>query len=413
MTKIFLSYRREDASGYAGRLTNELGARFGRQNVFRDVDSVVPGSDFILAIHEAIGACDAVVALIGRNWLYAVGLDGRRRLDDPADVMRIELVTALERGVRVVPVLVDRAAMPPAESLPPALAPLARRHALEISEGRWDYDVERLINVLDPSSPETLSGAVPVVVPRTDPKFAPGATPEPPPRRRRRILTAIGGVVVLVSALLALLISDRGEKPILAAGRPTTTIATSITTVPSSPPVATGCDIEIDAVTSGGADSTTGAGSPGQSSPGLPGGGNVGPVTPTPEPPSTVATTPTPEVTEPTSPVTSATPNADAVAGSWSGTAYDDGVPFTITLDVRAGCGTGQTCGTVYVSNNNCTGDWAFYGRSNDAFEFVVKNFTATSNPACEEGRGYYLTPEGDTLAFTNQFGPFGTLHRS
>jgi tetratricopeptide (TPR) repeat protein len=160
VTKVFLNYRRNDSSGYVGRLTERLHARFGSDAVFRDLDSIAVGRDFRVAIQEAIAVCDAVVAVIGRHWLDAVGRDGTRRLDDPDDSVRVELATALEREVLLIPVLVDGATMPAAVDLPPPLAPLAYRNALEISEIRWEYDVSRLINVLDPFSAATLSGAV-------------------------------------------------------------------------------------------------------------------------------------------------------------------------------------------------------------------------------------------------------------
>lgn len=104
---------------------------------------------------------------------------------------------------------------------------------------------------------------------------------------------------------------------------------------------------------------------------------------------------------------------ADAIAGHWSGTAYDAGVPFTITLNIALGCRVGQRCGSVYVSNNNCTGDWILWGRSGDRYEFKVDNFSATSNPQCEPGAGYYLAPQSGGLVFTTVYGPAGTVHRA
>src|SRR5437764_7050960 len=100
--KIFLSYRRDDTSGHVGRLADRLCARFGRDAVFRDIDSIAPGRDFALAIDEAIAASDAVVAVIGRRWLSARGASKRRRIDDPNDYVRLEIVAALERHVPVI-----------------------------------------------------------------------------------------------------------------------------------------------------------------------------------------------------------------------------------------------------------------------------------------------------------------------
>lgn len=147
--RIFLSYRREDASGHAGRLYDVLVDRFGERNVFMDVDTIDVGSDFARAIDDAVGSCNAVIALIGRDWVTAVDERGRRRLDDPNDFVRLELETALARDVAVVPVCVRGAAFPDAEELPTSLAPLARRQGTELRDSAWRDDVGRLLRRLD------------------------------------------------------------------------------------------------------------------------------------------------------------------------------------------------------------------------------------------------------------------------
>lgn len=151
--RIFISYRRADASGHAGRLHDELQKRFGRSQVFMDISGIDAGEDFVQRIDAAIQSCDALIAVIGDQWLSDGGM---RRIDDPGDFVRAEISSALQRGIPVVPVLVEGADMPSARDLPEPLKPLATRNALELSDARWAYDVERLI-----SSLEKIGGASP------------------------------------------------------------------------------------------------------------------------------------------------------------------------------------------------------------------------------------------------------------
>jgi hypothetical protein len=149
MSQIFLSYRRGDAPGYAGRLYDRLREHFGTDHVFRDVDTLPPGADFVAAIEDAVASCEALVAVIGGAWLSATDRHGTRRLDDPNDFVRIEVAAALARGVPVFPVLVESAQMPTESELPAPLARLARHNALELADSRWDYDVGRLLASMD------------------------------------------------------------------------------------------------------------------------------------------------------------------------------------------------------------------------------------------------------------------------
>jgi hypothetical protein len=144
--QIFVSYRREDASYPAGRLYDNLHSRFPKNEIFMDVDSIKPGIDFIETIEERVGSCDVLVAVIGKRWLSAADEEGRRRLDNPEDFVRVEVGTALKRGVRVIPVLVEGALMPQAGQLPEELKPLARRNALSVSHDRFRADSQRLID---------------------------------------------------------------------------------------------------------------------------------------------------------------------------------------------------------------------------------------------------------------------------
>ena len=147
--RVFISYRREDASGHAGRLYDELVERYGESNVFMDIDTIGVGADFAEVIAQAVGSCDAVIALIGRDWATVVDGTGARRLDDPNDFVRLELETALARNVPVVPVCVRGASFPSTEALPASLVPLARRQGAELRDVGWRDDVKRLIAELE------------------------------------------------------------------------------------------------------------------------------------------------------------------------------------------------------------------------------------------------------------------------
>jgi hypothetical protein len=147
MPSIFVSYRRTDAPGHAGRLYDRLVERFDAASVFKDLDSLEPGADFVEVIEETIARCDALVAVIGRDWL-ATAEGGGRRLDDPQDWVRLEIGSALKRNTRVVPVLVAGAQMPSAADLPEELQALARRHAVELSESAWAAQVRQLLDDL-------------------------------------------------------------------------------------------------------------------------------------------------------------------------------------------------------------------------------------------------------------------------
>jgi TIR domain len=146
--KVFISYRRRETAGHAGRLYDRLAEHFGDERVFMDL-RMEPGVDFVEQIDDAVTHCDALLSLIGAQWLEMRDAHGRRRLDDPNDFARLEVEAALARNVRVIPVLLQDAKMPEPEDLPATLQPLARRHAIELSDERWDYDVGRLIEVLD------------------------------------------------------------------------------------------------------------------------------------------------------------------------------------------------------------------------------------------------------------------------
>ena len=110
--RIFISYRRGETAYPAGWLYDRLADRYGGEQVFKDVDSIELGDDFVEVITHAVGSCDVLLALIGEDWLTITDADGRRRLDGPHDFVRLEIEAALARDVRVIPILVDGARMP-------------------------------------------------------------------------------------------------------------------------------------------------------------------------------------------------------------------------------------------------------------------------------------------------------------
>jgi streptogramin lyase len=142
---IFISYRRDDTAPYAGRLYDRLCSRLGSDGVFMDL-TIRPGDDWVERLEDEIASSDAFVHVIGPHWLEAAHADGRRRLDDPEDFTRLEVAAALKREVRVIPVLVGGARMPSKHDLPDDLKEFADRQAIELSDSRWDYDVDRLID---------------------------------------------------------------------------------------------------------------------------------------------------------------------------------------------------------------------------------------------------------------------------
>ena len=151
MAGIFLSYRRSDTAGHAGRLHDALYQRFGVDKVFIDIGSLQPGLDFSTALDQAVASADVLIALIGPHWLNVVDAAGDRRLNNPNDYVRLEIARALARDdTRVVPVLVGKASIPRADVLPEDLKPLARLQAIELSDERWIFDVGRLIELLEP-----------------------------------------------------------------------------------------------------------------------------------------------------------------------------------------------------------------------------------------------------------------------
>ncbi len=149
MSKIFISYRREDTAGYAISLHDRLADRFGADHIFIDLDSIEPGEDFVEVINEKVGACEVLVVLIGRDWLTCQDESGQRRLDNHDDFVRLEVAAALERKIRVIPVLVGGAKLPKPDQLCVELAPLCHRNAISLTDVGFRQDVNRLIESIE------------------------------------------------------------------------------------------------------------------------------------------------------------------------------------------------------------------------------------------------------------------------
>jgi hypothetical protein len=140
MPKIFISYRRQDSNYAAAALCDRLRTRYGRENVFMDVDAILPGVDFRRFILDAVSECDVFLALIGKGW-FGQAPDGSRRLDDPRDFVRIEIEAALARDIPIIPILIGPVRMPAQSELPASVSEIAYRNAIEVDYGR-DFSVQ-------------------------------------------------------------------------------------------------------------------------------------------------------------------------------------------------------------------------------------------------------------------------------
>ena len=209
--RVFISYRRQETAWPARQLYDVLVAELGADRVFKDVDDIEPGDDFVEQIQSAVGSCQVLLALIGPQWLKITDARGQRRIEDPEDFVRLEVETALHRDdVRVIPILVDNAKMPTPQELPPGLAALARRQAVEINP--VNFDTRRLLNVLNDTLNDARgrpSGPTPPLPP-DDSVTGPGDWQLPTPtgpgsdrgatRRRTTIVAVAISIVLLVAA---------------------------------------------------------------------------------------------------------------------------------------------------------------------------------------------------------------------
>jgi hypothetical protein len=146
--KIFLCYRREDTQGFARSIYDRLADKYGEEQVFRDVDSTPAGVKFSAWIESKVGQCDVMIVLIGPLWLQQ-DATGNRRLDSPKDWVRQEIETALRRNIPIIPVRLQGAPMPSADSLPDAIADLTEFQSAEMTDSRWSFDLGELIRAVE------------------------------------------------------------------------------------------------------------------------------------------------------------------------------------------------------------------------------------------------------------------------
>ena len=179
---IFISYRREDSAGYTRAVFDQLVKRFSKQRVFMDVDAIDPGLAFDQVIEQAVGNCEVLLVMIGKRWIEPQP-DGGLRIQSPDDFVRLEISAALARDVRVIPVLLDGASMPAENQLPEQLRPLARRNAIELSNSRFDSDIDKLV--------EAIGKVVGDPLPRD---------PHRPLQRRPLLLAALGTSAAAIGA---------------------------------------------------------------------------------------------------------------------------------------------------------------------------------------------------------------------
>ncbi|MEM9087723.1 MAG: SUMF1/EgtB/PvdO family nonheme iron enzyme [Cyanobacteria bacterium P01_F01_bin.53] len=189
MSRIFISYRRNDSIAEVGRIYDHLSNHFGQNSIFMDTDDIDAGDDFREQVTTAVGQCQILLVVIGKNWLQAKDAVGNRRLDNPADWVRLEIETALTRNIRVIPVLLTGAEMPAVQNLPTALQPLAYRNAAQVRHNPdFRRDIQRVVGVIEKHF-DTLSSQ-----PESPP---PAPKPSVPARlgnriRRRRVMQILG-----------------------------------------------------------------------------------------------------------------------------------------------------------------------------------------------------------------------------
>lgn len=181
MSKIFISYRRQDSRDITGRIYDRLLRHWEAGRIFKDVDNIDPGEDYRDVIDREIGKCALFLAVIGPAWLAAKKADGKRRLDDPGDMVRIEIETALARDQRVIPVIVGEGRMPEAEELPESLRELADRHAFPVRpDPDFHRDMDRLVQLIERAMERHEAVTAEAVDPPAPPD-PPALDPVPPP----------------------------------------------------------------------------------------------------------------------------------------------------------------------------------------------------------------------------------------
>jgi len=239
MSTVFISYRREITAGEARALFNELLEKLGKNSVFMDVDSIALGRDFRSALQRTLESCDLMLVLIGRDWAEVKDEEGRTRLENPGDFVRLEIEAALERDIVVTPILVQGAHMPAPEHLPADIRDLVYRNGFELSHNRWESDVAEMIRRLDldvsKASRQVEQSAAAAAAPNAS--IAPAARPAIPGRQflgrplrvtRRQAL----GVTALAAAGTGAILAAPSIRRLLSKP-PLRTIAFDVATVDS------------------------------------------------------------------------------------------------------------------------------------------------------------------------------------
>lgn len=159
---IFISYRRSDSAGHSGRIYDRLSAAFGAEHVFMDIDTIIPGEDFIQVIEKTISSCDLIVAVIGPGWSGNGGKESR--LFNQNDFVRLEIKHALEHQTPVIPVLINQASLPTAAELPEDIQGISVQPALELSDANWNTDFQKLIDMIGALNREPVAAESPMNV---------------------------------------------------------------------------------------------------------------------------------------------------------------------------------------------------------------------------------------------------------
>jgi hypothetical protein len=216
---IFISYRRDDSEGEAGRLFDDLVRSFGEDSVFMDVSGINPGMDFRKAIDDNVASCGVLLAMIGPAWCSMRNNAGARRLDDPNDFVRLEIASALARNIAVIPVLVHDAKMPRPEELPDNLKDLAFRNSVEITHARWNSDVQLLTQALEryvsPGAPADTQPVHATVAVQLPPPTAPaGKAPSSRPTSVPLVMGVVAGVVIALGIVALILFRPHPVSPV-------------------------------------------------------------------------------------------------------------------------------------------------------------------------------------------------------
>jgi hypothetical protein len=213
---IFISYRRDDTEGEAGRLFDDLSRTYGDASVFMDVAGINPGIDFRKAIDDNVATCGVLLAMIGPSWVSMTNNSGQRRIDDPNDFVRLEIASALARDIAVIPVLVHDAKMPRPDDLPDNLKNLAYRNSVEITHARWNSDVALLTKALGQyvtsssyTSTEPVHATVPIQLP---PPNAPAHRAASVSSSKTPLIAGVSIAAVLVVVLAFFLMRSSGGK---------------------------------------------------------------------------------------------------------------------------------------------------------------------------------------------------------